>query len=97
MPIENRLKRLESLLGQKLNGDYSRGITLSEEEMKKVYQEAACYLEPLYIKKGPKYIAIEDLDSSEMQKSYREFIDGRIRIYSESELKQMGIETNQTV
>jgi hypothetical protein len=83
--------KLENMVGQKASNHPPEISHLSNEDMIKAYHNASSHSERLYIKKGTKYLAIDDLNSYQLQQIYRELINDRTKLFSESELKQMGI------
>ena len=89
MSINHRIARLEGLIKQKTNGNHMPELNLSKKEMEQIYKDASTRSERLYIKTGTKYVDIDNLDSTELQRNYRDLIDGRIKLYGESDLKEM--------
>lgn len=83
--LSNRMEKLESMVGTSTRRvDISH---LSDEEKVQAYQDAVTG-RPLFILKNGSHIPLCDLTVDELAKMYREFINGRIQLFSEDEIQR---------
>ena len=90
MKHDRRIQRLEELMAIKKSTDPVHHFEFTKEEAQQIYGEAGKKSEPLYVKMNNRYVNIDDLNSKELQSTYKDFIDDRIKLFDEADLKRIG-------
>lgn len=95
--LEKRVQKIEGLIKQKYEQTYPAYKDMTKEEMNRiVYEVFNGPVEVLFIHTRNEFVDVYRLPEDELEKVYREYVDGTRQVYTLDELREMGHEPLKT-